>query len=121
MLCPGRIDVVLRFPKPNAALRRRPIDERWQSEIRAALDIDAVVAETDGLSFAELEEARKLLVLRRLDAGTWDWPWVRANLTAAAHGRSRPIGFMPGPNGHSSAERQIALGAEGPVPATAQG
>lgn len=53
-------------------------------------------AETEGWSFAELEEARKLLVLRRLDTAGWDWPAVRDSLTlAAAPRRPRPIGFVP--------------------------
>jgi hypothetical protein len=58
------------------------------------------VADTEGFSFAELEEARKLLVMRRLDAGLWDWPCVRDSLGRAAQSRhARPIGFVPGLNG----------------------
>ncbi|NJL95141.1 MAG: hypothetical protein HC915_16185 [Anaerolineae bacterium] len=37
---PGRIDVVLAFPRPTAALRRRLIVERWHEDIRAAIDLD---------------------------------------------------------------------------------
>lgn len=93
---PGRIDVVIEFPRPDASLRRRLIVERWHAEIQAGVDLAALVAETDGFSFAELEEVRKLLVLRRLDNGVWDWPWVRATLRAPDRGsrRSRPIGFQ---------------------------
>ena len=47
--------------------------ERWQSDICEALDLDVVIAATDGLSFADLEELRKLLVLHYLEHGAWDW------------------------------------------------
>jgi len=101
---PGRIDVVLGFPKPDAALRRRMVCERWHPDLQAAVDIEAAVVQSDGWSFAELEEARKLLVMRHLDTGSWDWPWVRDCLSGAAvTRRSRPIGFLANPNdGHPS-------------------
>lgn len=70
---PGRIDVVLTFPRPDVDLRRRLIAERWHADIRAAIDIDRAASETDGLSFAELEEVRKLLVMRFVEGGVWDW------------------------------------------------
>jgi len=93
---PGRIDVILRFPRPDASLRRRMIRQRWHADLQAGLDVESVVAETEGWSFAELEEARKLLILRRLDTAGWDWPAVRDSLTlAAAPRRPRPIGFVP--------------------------
>jgi len=93
---PGRIDVILGFPKPDAALRRRMICERWHPDLQAAVDIEVAVAQSDGWSFAELEEARKQLVMRHLDTGSWDWPYVRESLgSVAVARRSRPIGFMP--------------------------
>src|SRR5579884_1449537 len=48
---PGRLDLVLHFRPPDAALRRRLL-ERWHPDIRAALDIDAATASTEGFSFA---------------------------------------------------------------------
>src|ERR671932_308473 len=52
---PGRLDVVVHFKAPDAALRRRLID-RWHPDIRSHLDVEAAVASTDGYSFAEIEE-----------------------------------------------------------------
>ena len=72
-LRPGRIDQVVQFPRPDAALRRRAILEHWHADIRQALDVEFMVAATDGLSFAELTEIEKLLVLHFLDSGKWDW------------------------------------------------
>jgi hypothetical protein len=70
---PGRIDVVLQFDPPDAALRRRLIT-RWHPEIRAALDADKAVETTAGLSFAEIEEVKNQLILHAMDGGSWDWP-----------------------------------------------
>lgn len=99
---PGRIDVVIRFPSPAAPLRRRLIRERWHEDILGGIDLPQAVADTDGFSFAEVEEAKKLLVLRHVETGAWDWPWVRAEMEARreAQRSPRPIGFRPGTNGH---------------------
>jgi hypothetical protein len=70
---PGRIDVVMEFRKPSRALRARYIDERWQDAIRAQVDVEAIISITEGLSFADLEELRKLLVLRFVEQQVWDW------------------------------------------------
>src|SRR5262249_36582767 len=40
---PGRIDVVMEFRSPTAALRKRYIGERWQDEVRAAIADQEVV------------------------------------------------------------------------------
>jgi hypothetical protein len=104
---PGRIDLTLSFPKPDAGLRRELI-AHWHQDIRAAVDPERVVRETDGLSFAEVEELKNLLVLRFVDGGGWDWAWAteqfRANRSGLAARRSdRPVGFSVGPvavNGH---------------------
>jgi len=73
---PGRIDVLLHLPKPPADLRRRLVD-RWHPELLAAVDPARVVAETDGLSFAEVDELKNLLVLRYTEVEAWDWPWAQ--------------------------------------------
>lgn len=73
---PGRLDVIVHFPRPEAALRHRVIAQRWHADILAAIDLQRIVAETDGYSFAEIEEARKLLVLHHLDTGRWEWDEV---------------------------------------------
>ncbi len=77
---PGRIDVAVHFPRPTAELRRRLIRRRWHADIRQGVDIETVVAETDGFSFAELEEVKKLLVMQKFETHRWDWPAVRASL-----------------------------------------
>ena len=47
-LRPGRIDVVAPFTCPDAELRRRFVLERWQADVRDALDVEQVVADTAG-------------------------------------------------------------------------
>lgn len=70
---PGRIDLILEFKKPAKPLRRRCLETRWDAEILEAIDVERAVEQTEGLSFAELEEVRKLLVLNYLETGCWDW------------------------------------------------
>jgi hypothetical protein len=72
---PGRLDLVLHFKTPDVALRRELIG-RWHEDIQANLDLDAVVASTDGYSFAEVEELKNLLIVHFMDAGFWDWEWA---------------------------------------------
>jgi cell division protease FtsH len=101
---PGRIDLVLQFDPPTAELRRRLI-YRWHPEIRAGIDLDTVVSATDGMSFAEVEELKNLLILGHLDRGTWDWDraldqW-HANRHDLADQRGRAVGFQR--NGHVNA------------------
>jgi hypothetical protein len=98
---PGRIDLTLHFPKPDAASRRTLI-ERWHRDIKAAVSPVRIVAETDGFSFAELDELKNLLVLRYVDTNTWDWTWAvdqfHANRDAlATDRRNRPFGFATPP------------------------
>jgi hypothetical protein len=95
--------VVLHFPPPAADRRRQMID-RWHPDLRAALDVEAVVSETDGLSFAEIDELRNLLVMRFIDTGTWDWGWATAQFEANRRelgGRRRKgrVGFAAAANG----------------------
>jgi cell division protease FtsH len=75
-LRPGRIDQVVQFPRPDAELRRRVVLEHWHADIHKALDVDSMVKATEGLSFAELTEVKKLLVLHFLDNKKWDWDWA---------------------------------------------
>jgi hypothetical protein len=74
-LRPGRIDTVLHFPKPDAGLRQELVG-RWHADVRANLDVDRVLADTDGFSFAEVDELKNLLILRHLETGGWDWGWA---------------------------------------------
>lgn len=103
---PGRIDLVLHFARPSADLRRELIG-RWHADIRAGIDVELAVEQTEGFSFAEAEELKNLLILRHLDAGGWDWAWAmeqfRQNRQDLAAEASRRVGFTelaPALNGH---------------------
>lgn len=72
---PGRLDVVMHFNPPDAPLRRQLL-ERWHPEIKAALNLDQAVAETEDFSFAEVEELKNLLVMRYMESSEWDWDWA---------------------------------------------
>src|SRR5258708_40243130 len=50
---PGRLDLVLHFKPPDPELRRRLVDG-WHADIRDHLDVDEVIATTEGYSFAEV-------------------------------------------------------------------
>ena len=93
---PGRIDRIIYFQKPNADMRRRLIVEHWPQEIVSGIPIDNVVEQTDGCCFAEVEEIKKLLVMRYLDTRVWDWEWAhqtfRERMKEADPGRT--IGFQ---------------------------
>ncbi|HEY2839105.1 MAG TPA: ATP-binding protein [Pirellulales bacterium] len=97
---PGRIDVIMEFRPPDAGLRRRFIEECWQGEIATSLDVDRIIEATEGLSFADLEELRKLLALDYLETGDWDWDraWQTFN-AGRGPSNTKPIGFgKPGPS-----------------------
>ncbi|HVL11229.1 MAG TPA: ATP-binding protein [Gemmata sp.] len=103
---PGRIDLVLHFDLPDATLRRTLID-RWHADVRAGIDVEAAVGETEGFSFAEVEEVKNLLILRYVEAKAWDWDWAmrqfRENRQELAK-KERPVGFTPlaaSANGHN--------------------
>lgn len=88
----------------TADLRRRLID-RWYPDIRAGIDTDRAVAETAGMSFAEVEELKNLLILGHLEDGAWDWDrafaqW-RANREDLSESRGQAVGFHC--NGHAAA------------------
>ncbi len=94
---PGRLDVVLHFPLPDASLRRE-LFQRWHFDIRNAIDCETVVRDSQGNSFAELEEYKNLLVMRFIECGQWDWDWAlrqfqanRAELQNQKNGRQ--VGF----------------------------
>lgn len=98
-LRPGRIDAILHFPKPTAELRRELI-ERWCVEIRQGIDLVRAVRDTDGFSFAELEEVKNLLVLRYTETKHWEWGWAIAQYHSnrddvATLVTTRRVGFSP--------------------------
>lgn len=92
---PGRIDAFIPFPRPAADLRRRFIQEFWPPAIRQAVPIPEAVAATEGLSFAEIDEIKKLMVMGYLETEVWNWSEAFAQFqqrTAVAPVRE-PIGF----------------------------
>lgn len=96
---PGRIDLYLHFQRPDAELRRTFVVERWHAHITSAIDVDQAVRETDGLSFAEMDEVKKLLVLRFLETKTWDWgaAWSAYQAGHNSGKSAQRIGFnLPG-------------------------
>jgi hypothetical protein len=103
---PGRIDLVLHFHKPDETLRQRLID-RWHVEVRGRINVALAVEDTDGFSFAEIEELKNLLILRQIETGEWDWEWAlaqfrenRADLAAEANRRVGFGVFEPAMNGN---------------------
>lgn len=72
---PGRLDVVLHFKPPDADLRRQLI-ERWHEDICRHIDVEDAVVSTEGYSFAEIEELKNLLIMRRMEVEAWDWEWA---------------------------------------------
>lgn len=94
---PGRIDLTLHFAKPTADLRRRLV-ERWDAEIRTAIPIERIVDDSDGFSFAELDELRNLLIVDYLESNRWDWDRAKRSYREnraelAGGGKNRHVGF----------------------------
>jgi cell division protease FtsH len=94
---PGRIDLVLHFDAPTPELRRILV-ERWHPDILAALNMETVVSSTEGMSFAEVDEMRNLLIMRYMEKQEWDWDWALKQLEINRHDlgtlrRKRQVGF----------------------------
>lgn len=69
---PGRIDVVLRFDKPEDDLIEKFVWEFWPETVREKLPNGAHEL-LSGMSYAEIDEVRRLFVLNALDTEKWDW------------------------------------------------
>ena len=93
---PGRIDLSLEFEPPDAGLRRQLI-QGWQGDIITQLDVEKVVRATSGLSFAEIEELKNLLIMHYIDKNVWDFDWAirqfKVNRADLAQRRNRQPGF----------------------------
>ncbi len=94
---PGRIDLVLHFQPPTNELRRELIS-RWHPDILAAFDMDRAVVQTEGMSFAEVEELKNLLILYFMEKGVWSWDeamkqWEINRHDLTPHRKRRSIGF----------------------------
>lgn len=99
---PGRIDQIIHFPRPDADLRRRLIVERWPAEVVTRIPVDEIAQTTVGCSFAEVDEIKKLLVMRFLQTDVWDWPWAWNTFSGRGDDvrPKRPLGFaasLPAP------------------------
>lgn len=107
---PGRIDVVVSFPKPDRALRGSLFD-RWHADIQAALDRTRCVEDTEGMSFAEIEEIKNLLVLRFVDSASWDWPAAmeefRRNREELDNRGRGPLGFLGSASSEDRSRKSI--------------
>lgn len=92
---PGRIDHFLTFERPNATLRSRFMQEYWSEPIRQAVPVEEAVRLTEGMSFAEIDELRKLMVLHFMDHDTWDWSaaWGQHRERMSSSQNRRPLGF----------------------------
>jgi cell division protease FtsH len=108
---PGRLDFILTFRPPPPALRQDLLTTRWHPEVLDQLTVDQVVRETEGLSFAELEELKKLLVLQWVEERRCDWrrAW-RDFHSGRGDYKPRPILGFAAP---------AAVPAEPPIPDTA--
>ncbi len=104
---PGRLDLVLHFKAPDAALRRQLL-ERWHPDIRTALDIETAVSSTEGFSFAEIEELKNLLVMHFMDSQTWEWDWAlkqfAINRRELSNRPARHVGFSANNRNHQREE-----------------
>jgi hypothetical protein len=92
---PGRIDLVLNFSRPDSELRRRLIGECWHPDVVRHIKLDDAVRQTEGLSFAEMEEVKKLMVLNYLECGDWNWPraWEAFESGCEERDSRRSFGF----------------------------
>ncbi len=97
---------MLHFELPNATLRRELI-ARWHEEVRGGIDIETAVTETEGFSFAEVEEVKNLLILHYIETKEWNWDWAMnqfgENRQELAM-KERHVGFGaldPTANGHN--------------------
>jgi len=94
---PGRIDVFVEFQPPTPDLRRELIVTHWPAEMNRSLPVDDLVAKTEGLSFAELDELKRLLVFHWLETKRWDWQvaWSAYRARMGFSDKTRAIGFLP--------------------------
>ncbi len=96
---PGRLDLVMNFKAPDAALRRQLVG-RWHKDICGNIDLEQAVASTDGYSFAEIEELKNLLVMHFMESNAWNWGWALKqfdiNRSELSSRPQRSVGFGGG-------------------------
>lgn len=96
---PGRIDKRFIFDKPDWQLRKKLIDS-WPDEIVSAIDVEALVDQTDENTFAELEAVRANLVTNFLFGdNTWNLDKalkdLKENSGSFTTKYRKPLGFNP--------------------------
>ncbi|QDV31350.1 ATP-dependent zinc metalloprotease FtsH 3 [Planctopirus ephydatiae] len=91
---PGRIDLMIEFTKPNVELRRQLMEIHWSEILRRQIDIPLAVSQTEGMSFAELEELKTLLAMQHFDEEEIDWNRALAEFQSRrTETAKKPIGF----------------------------
>src|SRR5262249_34421735 len=106
---PGRLDVVFNFQNPDCELRRQLI-RRWHADIRRNVGVGVIADETEGYSFAEIEELKNLLIMRFMEANRWEWDWALEQFDinrAELMNRPRRLGFGQSERVLSSDEDEI--------------
>src|SRR5260370_31815887 len=102
----------MHFEAPDACLRRRLL-ESWHSDLTEQIPLDQAVAETEGFSFAEIEELKNLLIMHFVECGSWSWDWAQQQFAlnpeelAARRGQLRFRVPAPAPNARN--RRSIVL------------
>jgi len=71
-LRPGRIDRAFNFESPTDDLRSLVINTYWHPDILKEINVNDLVKETNGISFADLEEIKTLLVQGFIFNKKWD-------------------------------------------------
>ncbi len=86
----------------RAVTESTPLDQVLDEPLDNRAHILLVVEGTAGLSFAEIEELKKLLVIRHVETGCWEWPRARAALGQRNRDQRAggPIGFHLDANGN---------------------
>ena len=97
---PGRIDRCITVRKPTRDLRSKLIDEHWPQEIKDNIDVDYLLEESDGYSFAELEAIRSFLVTNKiLGDETWNLDKALAEFDERQQEEKENLGFQTNKKG----------------------
>lgn len=96
---PGRIDVVLPFNEPDELLVRQFVWDVWPKSVTQHLAPDAHV-DLYGMSYAVIDEIKRLFVLGFLDHGEWDWAEALGNYAVGRRDveKMKVAGLAPAPH-----------------------
>lgn len=62
---PGRIDRILRIEKPDREMRSQLV-ATWHEEVLSHIDVEELLDESDGMSFADIEAVKTLMVTSKI-------------------------------------------------------